>query len=374
MCKEEIDEIVTPELNKEEDIITNYYQEDKQKNAAEKIQKVFRAKNTKKKIIKDKVLSNLINKLEKENNNIKVETINEDEFEAKLQELSYIPPIIEKYKNELKNLKYKGKEKLYEFPCIKLKDISKGTTEYSTGECNGKGEVYGKIRHISEDNSYYEGLVENNEFEGKGLLIQPDGSYYYGDWKKGQCEGEGELNLNNHSHYIGHFSKNMRNGYGKEEFSDKSTYEGNYVNNEKEGKGKYTFEENSYYEGDFKESKFDGEGVYCWSDGRKYEGQFKNGLMNGKGIHYWEDGDIYRGSYLKSKKNGQGAYTWNNGNTFLGNFVNNEPHGDCILEEKDSGNKYQIIFRHGKIISSRSSNPIQCNNTPNIEDKLVFQN
>lgn len=307
-----------------------------------------------------------------ENPNLILKHITENEFSEKIKENNeHVEQIRKLYADQLDQI-HSNAPNVYQLGPIELEDNN--FVEYNKAQWNTKGEMCGKVILLSSDKSYYEGGIQNNLFEGKGLFIQPDGDYYFGNWKNGKCEGNGELNIQNNSSYSGGFKDNKKNGKGKEEYSDGSTYEGDFVDNEKEGNGIYTFPDGSYYRGKFKNSQFNGDGVYCWSDGRQYSGQFKAGQMNGQGCHKWADGSSYRGQYVNNKKNGSGIFQWNNGNTFYGNFVNNEPHGEGELRELSTGTNYQIFFRYGKIISSRSSNNNENKEEIKEEKVLIFPN
>ena len=74
--------------------------------------------------------------------------------------------------------------------------------------------------------------------------------------------------------------------------------------------------------------------------------------MEGNGVSQYSDGSVYQGHYVGGVKQGEGSYTWNNGQKFVGNWLNNVLHGNGILMA--NGNKYEIIYRFGKIISSRN--------------------
>ena len=75
--------------------------------------------------------------------------------------------------------------------------------------------------------------------------------------------------------------------------------------------------------------------------------------MNGKGVHKWKDESVYSGFYVNGNKHGKGLYTWANGKKLYGNWVNNEPHGNGYFMIGDE--KFDIIFRFGKIISSKAN-------------------
>lgn len=319
-------------------------------NAAGKIQNKFRAKRNKKTLKESKLYERISDNAEAKG--MTLNKTNEEEFESKLKQLPCIIPIREKFKEELDKIKYEGEETVYDLPCIKFEDKQNDKKEYYKGQWNNKGELCGKVKTLSNNNTYYEGIVKNNVFNGKGLYVKPDGSYYFGDWDNGKCQGEGELNIVDNSNYKGQFNNNCKNGKGKEEFSDKSTYEGDYVKNEKKGQGKLVFPDGSYYEGEFADSVFNGKGIYHWKDGRQYEGDFKNGLMDGHGKYIWTDKSTYEGSYIKNKKCGDGIFFDSNQDSFSGKWINNKPHGNFTLITKDQGNNYDINFRNGKIISS----------------------
>jgi hypothetical protein len=129
-------------------------------------------------------------------------------------------------------------------------------------------------------------------------------------------------------------------------------YIGNIIDGKKEGKGKLIYPDGTYYEGNFKNDLYEGEGIYEWpEEGRKYKGEFHCGNIEGNGETQYNDGSLYKGKYIGGIKQGEGSYTWNNGQTFIGNWLNNELHGKGILNAGDS--KFEVIYRFGKIISSR---------------------
>ena len=76
------------------------------------------------------------------------------------------------------------------------------------------------------------------------------------------------------------------------------------------------------------------------------------GNIEGNGTTSYSDGSLYKGHYIRGIKEGEGTFTWNNGQTFEGNWLNNELHGKGILTA--DGNKFEVVYRFGKIISSRN--------------------
>ena len=74
--------------------------------------------------------------------------------------------------------------------------------------------------------------------------------------------------------------------------------------------------------------------------------------MEVNGVSQYKDGPVYKGKYVWGVKHVEGSYTWTNGHNFIGNWLNNEFHGNGILNA--NGNKYEVVYRFGKIISSRN--------------------
>ena len=324
-------------------------------NAATTIQHSYKRLKANKKFqnnLEQVIIEKLTNNGEK---NYNVEPIPLNEFNEQLKKNPHYEETYSKLKNSLEDIPQNcdDEELTYNMPPLKYVNLDTDETEYYQGTYNIKGELSGKGTLITKENNIYHGNFKKNLFNGKGILLNNEGDYYFGDWKKGDCEGEGKLNCLYQADYEGEFKNNKKNGKGIEHYKDGSTYSGEFVDNLKEGKGKYIFENGAEYTGEFKNNLYDGEGEYKWPDGRTYKGKFKEGLMNGKGIHKWKDGSIYSGNYLNGKKHGQGLYTWPSGKKYYGNWVNNEPHGNGYFEIGPE--KYNIVFRFGKIISSKGN-------------------
>ena len=260
--------------------------------------------------------------------------------------------IIESYYSQLLSLYNSTSHQNY-LPPLQLINKKDNSIEYYEGEYNDNGEFNGIGIHLFDNNCLYIGQFQNEQYNGKGLLITNEGNSLFGDFVQGECTGNGHLIIEGQLDYEGQFVNNQKHGTGVEKYIDGSIYEGDFVNGEKCGKGKYTFPNGEYYQGNFKNDLYEGEGTYEWpEEGRKYVGQFHLGNIEGLGISNFPDGSIYRGKYVGGVKQGEGCYTWNNGQQYEGNWLNNELHGNGILTA--GGMKYEIIYRFGKIISSRN--------------------
>ena len=293
-------------------------------------------------LLKDKML----------HSNITINSITKEYLNDLIDQNPKASSIIESYTNQLKTLYNSSSHENY-LPPLQFINRSDNSIEYYEGEYNNKGEFNGVGIHLFDKNCIYIGQFKNDQYNGKGLLISNEGNSLYGDFINGECTGNGHLIIDGQLDYEGTFNNNQKNGFGTEKYIDGSIYEGNFINGEKCGQGKYTFPNGEYYDGNFKNDLYEGEGVYEWpAEGRRYQGQFHLGNMEGNGVSHYSDGSEYKGKYVGGVKQGEGSYTWANGQKFSGNWLNNELHGNGILNA--NGNKYEVVYRFGKIISSRN--------------------
>jgi len=293
-------------------------------------------------LLKDKML----------HSNITINSITKEYLNDLIDQNPKASSIIESYTNQLKTLYNSSSHENY-LPPLQFINRNDNSIEYYEGEYNNKGEFNGVGIHLFDKNCIYIGQFKNDQYNGKGLLISNEGNSLYGDFVNGECTGNGHLIIDGQLDYEGTFNNNQKNGFGTEKYIDGSIYEGNFVNGEKCGQGKYTFPNGEYYDGNFKNDLYEGEGVYEWpAEGRRYQGQFHLGNMEGNGVSHYSDGSEYKGKYVGGVKQGEGSYTWANGQKFSGNWLNNELHGNGILNA--NGNKYEVVYRFGKIISSRN--------------------
>jgi hypothetical protein len=293
-------------------------------------------------LLKDKMLQS----------NIGINSITKEYLHDLIDQNPKANSIIESYSSQLRSLYNSSTHENY-LPPLQFINQNDNSIEYYEGEYNNKGEFNGIGIHLFDKNCIYIGQFQNDQYNGKGLLISNEGNSLFGDFVQGECKGNAHLIIDGQLDYEGQFENNQKKGFGIEKYVDGSVYEGNFVNGEKCGHGKYTFPNGEYYEGNFKDDLYEGEGVYEWpEEGRRYQGQFHLGNIEGNGTSQYSDGSVYKGHYVGGVKQGEGTYTWNNGQTFVGNWLNNELHGNGILTA--DGNKYEIIYRFGKIISSRN--------------------
>ena len=101
---------------------------------------------------------------------------------------------------------------------------------------NGK-KKYGKFQW--EDGSYYEGGIDNDKFQGKGVYFWKEGRTYDGEWNQGQMNGFGLFTYLDGSFYEGEFHNGLRNGQGKYVWNETKSYIGGWMNGKQHGKGKY---------------------------------------------------------------------------------------------------------------------------------------
>lgn len=66
-----------------------------------------------------------------------------------------------------------------------------------------------------EDQSRYEGMIQNGAKNGYGKLVYPDGVFYEGHFKNDTLSGQGSLFYGlNRPAYVGDWQNNKFNGYG----------------------------------------------------------------------------------------------------------------------------------------------------------------
>ena len=102
---------------------------------------------------------------------------------------------------------------------------------------NGQ-KVSGKFQW--EDGSYYEGELENDKFQGRGLYFWSEGRSYTGEWYEGKMSGQGLFTYLDGSYYEGEFHNGQRNGFGKYVWNESKNYEGGWMKGKQHGKGRYT--------------------------------------------------------------------------------------------------------------------------------------
>ena len=295
------------------------------------------------------VFSRISNKVSK--SNIKIFTITKEYFEDLIDQNPKARNIINYFLPKLQELNSTSEHGIYLQPIRYINAIT-GQQEYYNGEFNEIGEFNGIGTHLFDKNCIYTGQFKNDEYNGTGLMISNEGSFLFGDWVNGDCTGKGHLIIQNQLEYEGDFLNNLKNGAGVERYPDGSYYEGNFQNGEKSGQGKYVFPNGEFYQGNFENDLYNGEGVYEWpAEGRVYKGQFKNGNMDGVGENKYVDGSTYNGNYCCGMKHGEGTYTWPDGKKFVGQWINNVLHG--IGNFFVGNEKYEVVFRQGKVISSR---------------------
>lgn len=93
----------------------------------------------------------------------------------------------------------------------------------------------------------------------------------------------------NGSKYEGEIENDLFNGKGIFYFSNGDIYEGNFINDEMCGEGIYKYKSGDIYYGQFERDKFNGLGTYKHKDGSIFKGRFKDDLRIGKFLNYEND-------------------------------------------------------------------------------------
>jgi hypothetical protein len=137
----------------------------------------------------------------------------------------------------------------------------------------------------------YDGEMQGDMMQGKGLYKYDENDTYEGDWKDNRRHGRGVRRWPNGEEYSGEWAKGVKHGKGILKYADGSIlYDGDWEFGRKEGKGKMKYPNGDVYVGDW---------IY--------------GNRNGKGIFTTANGDIYDGHWKEDKKHGSGILDCSNG-------------------------------------------------------------
>lgn len=191
------------------------------------------------------------------------------------------------------------------------------------------------------DGTVYEGLWENNLYNGRGKLYHASGDLYEGEFVDDMAQGFGIYKHANGSKYVGYWHQDKQHGFGKEKWNDGSMYQGFYQNASKEGQGEYCWPDGNRYIGEWSQNMLNGTGLFIWHDDRLYLGDWKDNMMHGKGIYKWGDGRIFEGQYIDDRKQGIGIYLWADGRAYHGEWNQGKQHGTgyYVVPEEGGGLK-----------------------------------
>ena len=244
-------------------------------------------------------------------------------------------PYGDKYEGEINNNKPNGKGIYYSI----MGEIKEGN--FVDGRLNGHGKM------TLNNGFFIEGNFVDDELDGYGKTLNINGEMYEGEFKNGIREGKGKLILSNEDRFEGNFIKGKLEGNGKFIAKNGEIYEGEFVNGIPDGKGIKKFKDGSEYVGNFRNGKENGYGVKKLKNGEIYEGEFLNGLKHGRGKHIFEDGQQYEGDFYEDHYNGNGIYLWPDGLKYKGEFKDDKVEGKGILTWPN-GDRYEGDFIDGK--------------------------
>ncbi|CAD8128092.1 unnamed protein product [Paramecium sonneborni] len=241
----------------------------------------------------------------------------------------------------------------YEF--IKQIELIQTPKQYCQDESNNSQYV---LKDNIEGNICYIGQIENDEFNGNGLLfVENKGMAYYGTFIKGLfCQGialnlkskevlQGEFEFldlfcyrilnygiymnSDCERYEGEFKEGVFDGYGQFKYKNGDQYKGYWKDGKCYGDGELCNEEFGQITGKFENGKLNGQGQLNGLT-KKYYGEFKNNEIDGEGtLEDLENKTKYVGQFKRGLKNGVGTLTFQDNRKIEGNFFNNEPSGKC---------------------------------------------
>ena len=193
----------------------------------------------------------------------------------------------------------------------------------------------------------YNGNIENDKREGKGIMDYNDGRKYDGYWKNDIYEGHGKLTYTDNSEkiYIGNFKNGKRHGLGDIKDKDGSEYSGHWEDDLPNGEGRKKYSNGSEYTGQWKNNKRHGLGDIKDKDGSEYSGHWADNIPNGEGRKKYADGSEYTGQWQNDKRFGMGTMTFMNENVYTG-------HWEYDMQKGEG----EMIYADGSIYSGEWKN------------------
>ena len=156
--------------------------------------------------------------------------------------------------------------------------------------------------------NYYLGDLCNGKSEGKGEMLVKDKMKYVGDFFNDVPNGNGILeNYEDNTVYEGQVENGIKNGKGILKYSDGTKYKGDFKDDKFDGTGVLEFADGRKYEGEFHDNKIKGKGKFTWSDGKMYDGEYDDFMRNGNGKYFWDENKYYEGQWINNKQHGKGT-------------------------------------------------------------------
>ena len=175
---------------------------------------------------------------------------------------------------------------------------------------------------------------------GWGVLTHPVGEQYVGEFASGKMEGVGELVSSNGDRYEGNFLNGKYHGLGKFTKSNGDSYVGYSFAGEASGMGVQVYADGFKYKGEFVKNKRSGKGVAIYPNKSKYSGNWHEGSHEGFGMFVSSDNSCYVGQWRRGKKHGYGRYYFPNGDFYDGEFYGNHANGHGVYFHGDTQNVY----------------------------------
>lgn len=233
------------------------------------------------------------------------------------------------------------------------------------------------IMYLPKESILLEGyFIKNSLISGRVYLTED--SYYEGELCQNVFNGYGKY-IKNEGEYEGQFLNGFKNGNGTLRYKNVFIYKGNFKNDLFDGKGYINFILQKYeYFGNFNKSMFEGEGELKTPNG-KYIGCFNKSQLEGEGIFSWNTHQCYKGQYKQNKKNGNGVYKDKVKDVEIkGTWADGQPNG--ITEVFIKKIKYKVLYRKGEVVECSINNIAHKNilldmviENENYEPKVLFR-
>jgi len=136
--------------------------------------------------------------------------------------------------------------------------------------------------------------------------------------------------------YEGQMQGDVMQGKGLFKYGENDTYEGDFHDNKRHGKGTRRWPNGEFYVGDWERGAKHGKGILKYRDGSLlYEGDWEFGRKEGKGKMRYPNGDVYEGQFIYGNRNGKGILTTANGDVYDGLWKEDKKHGAGVLDCSD---------------------------------------
>lgn len=204
------------------------------------------------------------------------------------------------------------------------------------------------IWRSADGSKEYIGTWLGGHRHGWGILEHPNGEKYEGEWEFGKMHGVGRLSSANGDCYEGGFANGKYHGIGVFRKANGDVFMGYSEGGFAVGLGVIVYATGEKYKGYFADNKRNGKGVCIYPNKCKYSGYWSDGFHDGFGVFVTPDNAAYAGQWRRSKKHGLGRYYFPNGDFYDGSFHSDKADGHGVYRYKDTENVFLGAWKNDK--------------------------